>query len=204
MGFKIYISLNATKFNDFKHIVGKREFLWANHYTKIFCSCVHSGAPDLVYPETSLYEHILWIHLEKNRTYARTFPVQRKEINAVVKVRFTIMYSSRKLNNKVITTLSLQLLKTNCLFFPGLWPHKPPKFLRQVDSKNTVLNFPLFFTWPTLTSIFQQFFRPLYEDKGQKITIFNFEYLGDACFNWAETSQYVYSVRIKHISLELN
>ena len=46
----------------------------------------------------------LWIHLEKNRTYARTFPVQRKEINAVVKVRFTMMYSSRKLNNKVITT----------------------------------------------------------------------------------------------------
>ena len=54
-----YISSNATKFNDFKHIVGKREFLWANHYTKIFCFCVHSGAPDLIYPETSLYEHIL-------------------------------------------------------------------------------------------------------------------------------------------------
>ena len=87
-----------------KHIVGKREFLWVNHCTKIFCFCVHSGAPDLIYPETSLYEHILWIHLEKNRTYARTFPVQRKEINAVVKVRFTVMYSSRKLNNKVITT----------------------------------------------------------------------------------------------------
>ena len=42
--------------------------------------------------------------LKKNRTYARTFPVQRKEINAVIKVRFTMMYSSRKLNNKVITT----------------------------------------------------------------------------------------------------
>ena len=94
-----------TKFNDFKHIVSKREFLSANHYTKIFCFCVHSGAPDLIYPETSLYEHIFWIHLEKNRTYARRFPVQRKEINAVVKVRFTMMYSSRKLNNKkVITT----------------------------------------------------------------------------------------------------
>ena len=42
--------------------------------------------------------------LEKNRTYASTFPVQRKEINADIKVRFTMMYSSRKLNNKVITT----------------------------------------------------------------------------------------------------
>ena len=93
-----------TKFSDFKYIVGKREFLWANHYTKIFCFCVHSGAPDLIYPGTSLYEHILWMHLEKNRTYACTFPVQRKEIN-VVKVRFTMKYSSRKLSNdKVITT----------------------------------------------------------------------------------------------------
>ena len=44
------------------------------------------------------------MHLEKNRTYACTFPVQRKEIN-VVKVRFTMRYSSRKLSNeKVITT----------------------------------------------------------------------------------------------------
>ena len=40
------------------------------------------------------------MHVEKNRTYARTFPVQLKEIN-VVKVRITIiMYSSRKLKNK--------------------------------------------------------------------------------------------------------
>ena len=68
------------------------------------CFCVHSGAPDLIYPGTSLYEHILWMHLEKKRTYACTFPVQRKEIN-VVKVRFTMRYSSRKLSHeKVITT----------------------------------------------------------------------------------------------------
>ena len=66
--------------------------------------CVHGGAPDLIYPVTSLYEHILLMHLEKHRTYARTFPVQLKEIVNVVKVRFTITYSSRKLNNKMITT----------------------------------------------------------------------------------------------------
>ena len=53
------------------------------------------------YPGTSLYEHILWMHLEKNRTYTRTFPVQSKKIN-VVKVRCTMMYSSRKLNNKKV------------------------------------------------------------------------------------------------------
>ena len=50
----------------------------------------------------------------------------------------------------------------------------------------------------------RQFFRPLYEDKGQKIAIFNCEYLEDACFNWAETSWYVYLVHLEHISLELN
>ena len=44
------------------------------------------------------------MHLKKNRTYVCTFPVQCKEIE-VVKVRFTMRYSSRKLNNeKVITT----------------------------------------------------------------------------------------------------
>ena len=58
-------------------------FLLANHGTKIFCFCVHSGTPDLIYPGTSLYEHILWMHLEKNWTYACTLPVQRMEINVV-------------------------------------------------------------------------------------------------------------------------
>ena len=87
--------------------------------------CVHSGAPDLIYPGTSLYEHILWMHLEKNRTYACTFPVQRKEIN-VVKVRFTMRYSSRKLSNdKVIIkacnfwrqiACSFQVISRNILF----------------------------------------------------------------------------------------
>ena len=34
--------------------------------------CVHSGALDLIYPGTSLYEHILWMRLEKKRTYTCT------------------------------------------------------------------------------------------------------------------------------------
>ena len=134
-----------TKFNDFKHIVGEREFLSANHYTKIFCFCVHSGASDLICPETSLYEHILWIHLEKNRTYARTFPVQRKEINSVVKVRFTMMYSSRKLNNKVITTA--------CNF----WSQIACSFL--VYGRTNHHNFCAKSTWKTLFWI-SRFFSP--------------------------------------------
>ena len=86
------VSLKATKFSDFKHIVGMRYFSWANHCTKIFYFCVDSGALDLIYPGKSLYEHILWMHLEKTRTYACTLPVQRKEIN-VVKVSFAMRYS---------------------------------------------------------------------------------------------------------------
>ena len=42
-------------------------FWGTNHCTKIFCFCVHSGALDLIYPGTSLYEHILWIRLEKKQ-----------------------------------------------------------------------------------------------------------------------------------------
>ena len=45
------------------------------------------------------------------------------EIN-VVKVRFNMRYSSRTLSNKKFINHSLQLLNTNCLFFPGYeWTH---------------------------------------------------------------------------------
>ena len=61
------------------------------------------------------------MHLEKNRTYAWTFAVQRKEIN-VVKVRFTMRYSSKKLNNKkVITTAQLATFKNEFLVLSSLW-----------------------------------------------------------------------------------
>ena len=65
------------------------------------------------------------MHLEKNRSYACTFPVQRRKIN-VVEVRFTMRYSSRKLSNdKVVTTAcnfwrqitcSFQVMSGNILF----------------------------------------------------------------------------------------
>ena len=57
--------------------------------------------------------------------------------------------------------------------------------------ENLSFEFPAFFHLNNIdvTSCFcRQFFRPLYEDMDQKIAIFNCDYLGDACFNWAETS----------------
>ena len=75
--------------------------------------------------------------LEKNRSYECTFPVQRKEIN-VVKVRFTMRYSSRKLSNdKVITTAcnfyrqiacSFQVMSGNILFLGNKIFGIPPFF----------------------------------------------------------------------------
>ena len=80
---------------------------------------------------------LMWMHLEKNRTYECTFPVQRKEIN-VVKVRFTMRYSSRKLSNdKVITTAcnfwrqiacSVQVISRNMIFLGKKIFEIPPFF----------------------------------------------------------------------------
>ena len=62
-----------------------------------------------------------------------------------------------------ITTISAPIrLEKHCFEFPAFY------HLINID----------------VTSCFhRQFFRPLYEDKGKKITIFNCEYLGDACLN---------------------
>ena len=79
VGLNWNIRSSMTKFSDFKHIVTEREFLWANHYTKIFCFCVHSGAPDLIYPGISLYKHILWMHLEKIVPTHPNFPYNARK-----------------------------------------------------------------------------------------------------------------------------
>ena len=110
----------------------------------------------------------------------------RKLIN-VVEVRFTMRYSSRKLNNKKVITTACNFWRQIARSFQvyGRTNHFCAK------SKNSVLNFPLFFTWPTLTSqaVFSDNFSDRStKDKGQKSAIFNCEYLGDTCFNWAETS----------------
>ena len=158
--------LECDKVQWLQHIVSQREFLWANHYTKIFCFCVHSGALDLIYPETSLKEQRGIQILKKNQTYTSTFPVQRKEINAFVKVRFTMTYSSRKLNNKVITTACNFWRQIACSFYVyGRTNHHT--FCPKSTWKNTVLNFLLFFTWPTLTS--QAVFTDNFSDRSTKI-----------------------------------
>ena len=86
------------------------------------------------------------MHLEKNRTYACRFPVQRKEIN-VVKFRFTMRYSSRKLSNdKVITTAcnfwrqiacSFQVMSGNILFLGKKIFEISPFFLDLGKKKNS-------------------------------------------------------------------
>ena len=84
---------------------------------------------------------LIWTHFVnaswKNRTYACTFPVQRKEID-VVKVRFAMRYSSRKLSkDKIITTAcsfwreiacSFQVMSGNILFFGNKIFEIPPFF----------------------------------------------------------------------------
>ena len=117
-------------------------------------------------------------------THAHFQHNSRKLIN-VVKVRFTMMYSSRKLNNKkVITTARNFWRQIACSFrrtihFCATSTRKTLKWIFRFFSPDQHWRHKLFF---------RQFFRPLYEDKDQKITIFYCEYLGDACFNWAENS----------------
>ena len=105
---------NLSRWNNQgkKTVVALKPILGKIYYIKINCFSAHISTPKLLHWGFCLYFsdlrndkcQIEWMHLEKNRTYARTFPVQRKEIN-VVKVRFNMTYSSRKLNNKkVITT----------------------------------------------------------------------------------------------------
>ena len=137
-GWVLKFQLEGDKVQWLQTLCGRTLiFLGKSLYKDIYIFFVHSGAPDLIYPRPSLYEHILWMHLEKNRTYACTFPVQRKEID-VVKVRFTMRYSSRKLSNdKVITTAcnfwrqiacSFQVMSGNILFLGNEVFEIPPFF----------------------------------------------------------------------------
>ena len=163
--------------------MGKLEFLWADYYTKIFCFCVQRGAPDLIYPT-----HFVNASCKKIGLTHAHFQCNLRKLVNVVKVRFTMMYSSRKLNNKkVITTASNFWRQIACSFqVYGRTNHFCAK-----STRKTLFWISRFFH-PTNIDVtscfFRQFFRPLYEDKGQKTAIVNCEYLGDTCFNWAETS----------------
>ena len=103
------ISSSAIKLSDFIHIVGKLEFLWADYHTKIFCFCVHGGAADLIYSGTSLYEHMnafCECVLKKIGLTHVHFQYNARKLVNVVKVRFTMVYSSRKLNDKKVITIA--------------------------------------------------------------------------------------------------
>ena len=106
-------------------------------------------------------------------SYARTFSVKRNEIN-FVKVRlYTMMYSSRKLNNKKVITIACNFWRqiVCCLQVYGGTNHH--KFCAKSTRKTLFWIFRFFhLTNIDVTSCFcRQFFRPLYEDKGQKIAI---------------------------------
>ena len=81
--------------------------------------CVHSGALDLIYAGTgtSLYEHILWMYLEKiGSTHAHFQHNARKLIS--LKSVSTIRSSSRKLSNeKVMTTACNVWRQIACSFW---------------------------------------------------------------------------------------
>ena len=120
------------------------------------------------------------MHLEKNRTYACTFPVQRKEID-VVKVRFTMRYSSRKLSNdKVITTAcnfwgqiacSFQVMSGNILFLgykifeiPPFFQTRPGDLGKKVHACS--LRFSALKKWTGLRSSYGKISSPLAEISG--------------------------------------
>ena len=84
-----------------------------------------------------------------------------------------MMYSSRKLNNKKVITTACNFWRQMACSFQvyGRTNHFCAKSTRKILF--WISRF--FFTWPTLTSqaVFsRQFFRPFYEDKGQKTGIF--------------------------------
>ena len=160
-GWVLKFQLEGDKVQWLQTLCGRTLiFLGKSLYKDIYIFFVHSGAPDLIYPGTSLYEHILWMHLEKSGlTHAHFLNNSRKLVN-VVQVRFTMMYSSRKLNNKKVIT-------TACNFWRQIACSFQVYGLSQFDSKNSVLNFALFFTWPTLTS--QAVLSDNFSDRSTKI-----------------------------------
>ena len=96
-----------------------------------------------------------------------------------------MMYPSRKLNNKVITT-TFATFEDKVLVLSRFMAAQNTTISAPSRLEKHCFEFPAFFHLTNIdvtSCFFRQFFRPLYEDKGQKIAIFNCKYLGDACFN---------------------
>ena len=153
-----------TNLNFFGQIIIQRYFVFVStvELRTLFCECV----------------------LKKIALTHAHFQYNSRKLVNVVKVRFTMMYSSRKLNNKkVITTARNFWRQIACSFrrtihFCATSTRKTLKWIFRFFSPDQHWRHKLFF---------RQFFRPLYEDKDQKTAIFSCKYLGDTCFNWAET-----------------
>ena len=101
-------------------------------------------------------------------------------------------YNARKLNNKKIitTACNLQLWRQITCSFQVYGRTNRHNFCAK-STRKILFWISRFFHLTNIdvtSCFFRQFFRPLYEDKGQKTAIFNCEYLGDTCFNWTETS----------------
>ena len=99
-------------------------------------------------------------------THAHFQYSSRKLVN-VVKVRFTMVSSSRKLNNNKVITTACNFCRQIACSFKVYDRTNAPNHAKSRDSKNSVLNFPLFFTWPTLTS--QAVFSDNFSDRSTKI-----------------------------------
>ena len=116
------------------------------------------------------------------------FQYNSRELVNVVKVSFTMMYSSRKLNDKKVITTACNFWRQIACSFQvyGRTNHFCAK-----STRKTLFRISRFFHLTNIdvtSCFFRQFFRRLYEDKGPKTVIFNCEYLEDTCLNWAETS----------------
>ena len=104
VGFKISARVRQSSVTSNTLWANLTQFLWADYYTKVFCFCVHGGAPDLTQELPYMNTFCECILKKTGLTHAHFQYNSRKLVN-IVKVRFTMMYSSRKLNNeKVLTT----------------------------------------------------------------------------------------------------
>ena len=162
--------------------MGKLEFLWAEIIMQRYFVFVSPVELRTLYIQELPYMNTFCecISQQIELTYAH-FPYNSRKLVNVVKIRFTIMYSSRKLNNtKVINTACNFWRQIACSFqVYGCTNHFCAKSTRKT----------LFWSSRSFSpDQHWRLFRPLYEDRGQKIAIINCQYLGDTCFNWAETS----------------
>ena len=123
-----------------------------------------SSGPD-IYRNFLIWAHFVNASCKKIGLTHAHFQCNLRKLVNVVKVRFTMMYSSRKLNNKKVITTACNFWRQIACSFQVYGCTSA--LLHQVDSKISVLNFPLFFTWPTLTS--QAVFSHNFSDRSTKI-----------------------------------